>query len=123
MSETAAEVSSPDHHLAESTQGISASLNEAGHPQTPKQVLAGSEANEVLAKLEDGGTAEVIEDAGNVVGQTIENIRGDIAGSTRHYSVRGEKGHEIFHGKISKRVLRKGMAEKIHNILRMKIWK
>lgn len=97
---------------------ISDNLAQTPYPQPPAKILPEGDANTVLANIESGGIGATIVDASDHLIRAVENLKGDVTGSNREYVTKKEPtGHGITMGRIARRVLSTGIAEKVHNLL------
>lgn len=107
------------HHQA--VDGITDSLAQAGHLQTPIQVSADGEAETVLAKIEAHAPgAQIVGASVDHLTKGLENLGGDFGGSKREYKAEGGSGVRIAMARMARRVLDSGVAQKIRHI---KFWK
>lgn len=102
----------------EAAQAIADNLAQTPFPQPPQKISAGEDANAVLANIKTkGGVGATIVDAGEHLARAVDNLKGDIIGSSRIYITKESSGHNITMGKVARRVLSTGIAEKVSNLL------
>lgn len=110
-------VITPEQTHEETVQAITDNLAKAGHPRDPEQVSAGAEAEAILAKIEgDNPGAEVVADLHHRVKRWGEDFAGDMAGSTRIYTVeRKQTGYKEVFNRVRKMANLAGKAKQLVN--------
>lgn len=103
----------------DTADAIGANLKDLGH--SSDGVSASDSENITLAKIEGEGIGARALGLLDPLGKGIENMRGDVEGTNNTYLLKDGIGNEVTHRRMSQRVEKRGIAEKMFNLLAKRI--